>query len=240
MTYDRNLENIIEAQNGNEEAMEKLVKENNGLIWSIVRRFKDRGYEIEDLYQLGAMGFIKSIYKFDLNLDYKLSTYAVPYIVGEIKRFIRDDGPIKVSRSVRELLIKIKEVQKFYENKEGKELTLKEIADELQVEVEEVVYTLTTSKPLESINEEVYDENDKTTLLDKITLNVDEETKVVDKIVLKDMLKTLPDNQKEVIILRYFKGQTQAQVAKILGVSQVQISRLEKRILGNLRESLVS
>lgn len=240
MTYDRNLENIIEAQNGNEEAMEKLVKENNGLIWSIVRRFKDRGYEIEDLYQLGAMGFIKSIYKFDLNLDYKLSTYAVPYIVGEIKRFIRDDGPIKVSRSVRELLIKIKEVQKFYENKEGKELTLKEIADELQVEVEEVVYALTTSKPLESINEEVYDENDKTTLLDKITLNVDEETKVVDKIVLKDMLKTLPDNQKEVIILRYFKGQTQAQVAKILGVSQVQISRLEKRILGNLRESLVS
>ena len=240
MIYDRNIENIIEAQNGNEEAMEALVKENNGLIWSIVKRFKDRGYEAEDLYQLGAMGFIKSIYKFDLNLDYKLSTYAVPYILGEIKRFIRDDGPIKVSRSVREVLIKIKEVQKFYENKEGKELTLKEIADELQVEVEEVVYALTTSKPLESINEEVYDENDKTTLLDKITLNVDEETKVVDKIVLKDMLKTLPDNQKEVIILRYFKGQTQAQVAKILGVSQVQISRLEKRILGNLRESLVS
>ena len=240
MIYDRNIENIIEAQNGNEEAMEALVKENNGLIWSIVKRFKDRGYEAEDLYQLGAMGFIKSIYKFDLNLDYKLSTYAVPYILGEIKRFIRDDGPIKVSRSVRELLIKIKEVQKFYENKEGKELTLKEIADELQVEVEEVVYALTTSKPLESINEEVYDENDKTTLLDKITLNIDEESKVVDKILLKDMLKTLSDNEKEVIILRYFKGQTQNQVAKILGVSQVQVSRLEKRILGNLRELLVS
>ena len=239
MIYDRNIENIIEAQNGNEEAMEKLIKENNGLIWSIVRRFKDRGYEIEDLYQLGAMGFIQSIYKFDLNLDYKLSTYAVPYILGEIKRFIRDDGPIKVSRSVRELLIKIKEVQKFYENKEGKELTLKEIADELQVEVEEVVYALTTSKPLESINEEVYDESDKTTLLDKITINVDEETKVVDKILLKDMLKTLSEKEKEVIILRYFKGQTQTQVAKILGVSQVQISRLEKRILGNLRELLV-
>ncbi len=239
MIYDRNIENIIEAQNGNEEAMEALVKENNGLIWSIVKRFKDRGYEAEDLYQLGAMGFIKSIYKFDLNLDYKLSTYAVPYILGEIKRFIRDDGPIKVSRSVRELLIKIKEVQKFYENKEGKELTLKEIADELQIEVEEVVYALTTSKPLESINEEVYDENDKTTLLDKITLNIDEESKVVDKILLKDMLKTLSDNEKEVIILRYFKGQTQNQVAKILGVSQVQVSRLEKRILGNLRELLV-
>lgn len=239
MIYDKNIENIIEAQNGNEEAMETLVRENNGLIWSIVRRFKDRGYEIEDLYQLGALGFIKSIYKFDLNLDYKLSTYAVPYILGEIKRFIRDDGPIKVSRSVRELLIKIKEVQKFYENKEGKELTLKEIADELQVEVEEVVYALTTSKPLESINEEVYDESDKTTLLDKITINVDEETKVVDKILLKDMLKTLSEKEKEVIILRYFKGQTQTQVAKILGVSQVQISRLEKRILGNLRELLV-
>ena len=239
MIYDKNIENIIEAQNGNEEAMERLVKENNGLIWSIVKRFRDRGYELEDLYQLGAMGFIKSIYKFDLNLDYKLSTYAVPYILGEIKRFIRDDGPIKVSRSIKELLIKIKEVQKFYENKEGKELTLKEIADELQVEVEEVVYALTTSKPLESINEEVYDENDKTTLLDKITLNIDEESKVIDKIVLKDILKMLSDKEKEIIVLRYFKGQTQSQVAKILGVSQVQVSRLEKRILGNLRELLV-
>lgn len=233
--YDKNIQNIIEAQNGNEEAMENLVKENNGLIWSIVKRFKDRGYELEDLYQLGCMGFIKCIHKFDTNLEYKLSTYAVPYILGEIKRFLRDDGPIKVSRSTKELLIKIKEIQRIYLNKEGKELSVKEIAEELNVETEEVVYALTTSRPLESINEEVYEENDRTTLIDKISLNTDEESKVVDKIVLQNILNSLSKEEKDIIILRYFREQTQTQVAKLLGISQVQVSRIEKKILGNLR-----
>lgn len=239
MLYDKNIQNIIEAQNGNEKAMETLVLENNGLIWSIVKRFKDRGYELEDLYQLGCMGFIKCIHKFDTSLEYKLSTYAVPYILGEIKRFIRDDGPIKVSRSTKELVIKIKEVQKFYQNKEGKELSIKEIADELQVETEEVVYALSTSKPLESINEEIYDESDKTTLVDKISLNIDEESRLVDKLLLQNILDSLSKEEKEIIVLRYFKEQTQAKVAKILGISQVQVSRIEKKILGNLKAKLV-
>lgn len=239
MIYNKNIENIIEAQNGNEKAMENLVVENNGLIWSIVKRFKDRGYELEDLYQLGCMGFIKCIYKFDTSLEYKLSTYAVPYILGEIKRFIRDDGPIKVSRSTKELLMKIKEVQRFYQNQEGKELSVKEIAEELKVETEEVVYALTTSKPLESINEEVYDDSEKTTLLDKISLNIDEESKLIDKLVLQNILNSLSKEEREIIVLRYFKEQTQAKVAKVLGISQVQVSRIEKKILGNLREKLV-
>lgn len=239
MIYDKNIENIIEAQNGNEEAMERLVLENNGLIWSIVKRFRDRGYELEDLYQLGCMGFVKCIYKFNTELEYKLSTYAVPYILGEIKRFIRDDGPIKVSRSTKELLMKIKEVQKFYQNKEGKELSVKEIAEELKIETEEVVYALTTSKPLESINEELYDENDKTTLVDKLSLNIDEETKLVDKLVLQNLLNSLPKEEKEIIVLRYFKEQTQSKVAKMLGISQVQVSRIEKKILSRLKEKLV-
>lgn len=239
MIYNKNIENIIEAQNGNEKAMENLVIENNGLIWSIVKRFKDRGYELEDLYQLGCMGFIKCIYKFDTSLEYKLSTYAVPYILGEIKRFIRDDGPIKVSRSTKELLMKIKEVQRFYQNQEGKELSVKEIAEELKVETEEVVYALTTSKPLESINEEVYDDSEKTTLLDKISLNIDEESKLIDKLVLQNILNSLSKEEREIIVLRYFKEQTQAKVAKVLGISQVQVSRIEKKILGNLREKLV-
>ena len=239
MIYNKNIENIIEAQNGNEKAMENLVVENNGLIWSIVKRFKDRGYELEDLYQLGCMGFIKCIYKFDTKLEYKLSTYAVPYILGEIKRFLRDDGPIKVSRSTKELLMKIKEVQRFYQNKEGKELTVKELAEELKVETEDVVYALTTSKPLESINDEVYDENDRTTLVDKISLNIDEESKLIDKLALQNILNSLSKEEKEIIVLRYFKEQTQAKVAKVLGISQVQVSRIEKKILGNLREKLV-
>lgn len=237
--YENTKEKIINAQNGNKEEMAKLIEENNGLIWSIVKRFKDRGYELEDLYQLGCMGFIKCIYKFDTTLEYKLSTYAVPYILGEIKRFIRDDGPIKVSRSTKELLMKIKEVQRFYQNKEGKELSVKEIAEELKVETEDVVYALTTSKPLESINEEVYDENDKTTLVDKISLNIDEESRLVDKLVLQSILNSLSKEEKEIIILRYFKEQTQAKVAKVLGISQVQVSRIEKKILGNLKEKLV-
>ena len=239
MKIDKNIQNIIEAQNGSEEAMENLLKENNGLIWSIVKRFRDRGYEMEDLYQLGCMGFIKCIYKFDTKFEYKLSTYAVPYILGEIKRFIRDDGLIKVSRSTKELLIKIKEIQRMYLNKEGKEMSIKEIAEELNVETEEVVYALTTSKPLESINEEVYDENDRTTLIDKISLNIDEETKLVDKIVLQNVLNSLPKEEKNIIILRYFKEQTQTQVAKMLGISQVQVSRSEKRILENLKSKIV-
>jgi len=238
MIYDKNIENIIEAQNGKEEAMETLIKENNGLIWSIVKRFKDRGYELEDLYQLGCMGFIKCIKKFDTNLEYKLSTYAVPYILGEIKKFLRDDGIIKVSRSTKTLLVKIKEIQKFYQDKEGKELSIKEIAKELKVEVEEVVYALTTSKPLESINEEIYDDNDKTTLGDKISSNIDEESKIVNKIVLNNILDSLSKEEREIIILRYFREQTQTQVAKLLGVSQVQVSRIEKRILGNMKAKL--
>lgn len=239
MVYDKNIENIIEAQNGNKEAMEKLIVENNGLIWSIVKRFKDRGYELEDLYQIGSMGFIKCIYKFDTSLEYKLSTYAVPYILGEIKRFIRDDGPIKVSRSTKELLIKIKEIQKFYQNKEGKELTVNEIAEELKVEKEDVVYALTTTKPLESINEEIYDDSDKTTLIDKISLNTNEEAKIIDKLVLENMINSLSKDEKTIILLRYFKDQTQSQVAKILGLSQVQVSRIEKKILGRFKSKLV-
>lgn len=238
MVYNKNIENIIEAQNGNEKAMEDLIVENNGLIWSIVKRFRDRGYELEDLYQLGCMGFIKCIQKFDTSLEYKLSTYAVPYILGEIKKFLRDDGLIKVSRSTKTLLVKIKEVQKFYQDKEGKELTIKEIADELKVEVEEVVYALTTSKPLESINEEIYEENDRTTLGDKLSSNVDEESEIVNKIILKNIMETLTKEEREIIILRYFKEQTQSQVAKLLGVSQVQVSRIEKKILSNLRAKL--
>lgn len=237
--YENNIQNIVKAQNGNSEAMQELLEANSGLIWSIVKRFKDRGHELDDLYQIGCMGFIKSIQRFDMNYDVKLSTYAVPYILGEIKRFIRDDGPIKVSRSVKELVIKIRNIQKEYMDNTGKEITINEISDILKVSVEQVAFALTSIKPLESINEEVYDENSKTKLIDQISTNKDEANTIVTKLTLRKILDDLQPREKEIIMLRYYKDQTQSQVAKILGITQVQVSRLEKKILTEMREKML-
>ena len=149
--YENTTEKILNAQNGNQDEMAKLIEENNGLIWSIVKRFSGRGYEPEDLYQIGAMGFIKAIKRFDTSFEVRLSTYAVPYILGEIKRFIRDDGPIKISRSIKELNVKIIELQKEYFNKYGKEITLEEISRELKISKEEITMALDSTRPVDSI-----------------------------------------------------------------------------------------
>lgn len=230
---------IVEAQNGNEEEMANLVKNNSGLIWSIVRRFKDRGHELEDLYQIGCIGFIKSIKRFNIQYEVKLSTYAVPYILGEIKRFIRDDGTIKVSRSIKELIIKIRDIQKHYLDKEGKEINVNDIAKELKVDKEEIAFALASTKPIESTNEELYEENGKIKLIDQISSGKDEEATIVNNLVLKNLINALNEKERKIILLRYFKEQTQSQVAKILGVTQVQISRIEKRILDEMRRSIV-
>ena len=238
--YEDNIKNIKKAQNGDNDAMEVLIKQNSGLVWSIVKKFKDRGHDFEDLYQIGCIGLIKCIKKFNTTLDFKLSTYAVPYILGEIKRYIRDDGTIKVSRSIKELLTKINEIQRFSIEKRGKELTVKEIAKELNIDTEEVVYALTAIKPIDSINEEVYDGNSKTTLVDMIKSNLDEETAVVNKMTIEMLLNSLSNEERKIIVLRYYKEQTQSQVAKVLGINQVQVSRMEKRILNNLKKILAS
>ena len=163
--YDNQISDIVEAQEGNKMALEKLILNNKGLIWSIVKRFKDRGYEIEDLYQIAVMGFIKSIKKFDTSFDVKLSTYAVPYILGEVKRYIQTDGPIKVSRSIKELLYKISEIQKEY-LKKGREVTIEEISKEVKLPKEEIVIALESKRPVNSIYESE-DENDME-LIEKI------------------------------------------------------------------------
>lgn len=223
--------------------MEKLINENNGLIWSIVRRFNGRGYELDDLYQIGCIGFIKSIKRFDTNFEVKLSTYAVPYMIGEIKRFIRDDGPIKVSRSLKELGIKIKELQKEYIIKEGREITLEEISKELKVEKEEIALALDATAHVESIENATYT-NNKTgntiSLIEQISNNKDEEELIANKLTIKELIKGLEKRDKEVIMLRYYKEKTQAQVAKILGITQVQVSRIERKILNNMRLKLSS
>ena len=238
MLYENNTKDIVEAQNGNEEKMTKLIESNNGLIWSIVKRFNLRGYELEDLYQIGVIGFIKSIKRFDVSFDVKLSTYAVPYILGEIKRFIRDDGSIKVSRSIKELVCKIKELQERF-LKEGKEISINEIAKNLNISKEEVTVALDSLNPVISIYEQTNSNDEKgVSIIDKLKNNTDEAELITNKIVIQEMIDKLNDREKQIILLRYFKNNTQSQVAKIIGISQVQVSRIEKKILENMKQKI--
>lgn len=241
--YENNIENIIEAQNGSKEKMQQLIEENNGLIWSIVKRFNGRGYETEDLYQIGCMGFIKSIKRFDASFDVKLSTYAVPYILGEIKKFIRDDGPIKVSRSLKELNCKIGELQNEYISKKGREITLNEIVQKLKVPKEEIIAALDSKRPVDSIETATYRDakTDNTiNLIEKISSGKDEQNTVVNKIVISELIKDLNQRERQIIMLRYYKEKTQMQVSEILGISQVQVSRIERKILNSMKEKIVS
>lgn len=239
MLYENNVEDIIKAQNGDDEAMSKMVENNNGLIWSIVKRFKDRGYELEDLYQIGAIGFIKSIKKFDTSYEVKLSTYAVPYIIGEIKRFIRDDGSIKVSRGLKELATKIRDVQERYMRQKGKEITITEIAKELKTTKEEIAIALDSLNPTVSIYDKVYsDEEGGIGFIDKISSGVDESEQIANRISIKNLIENLEEREKKIILLRYYKNKTQMEVAKILGISQVQVSRIEKKVLSSMKLKL--
>ena len=239
MVYENNIKDIQDAQNGNQEMMEKLIDANNGLIWSIVKRFDGRGYESQDLYQIGAIGLIKSIKRFDITYNVKLSTYAVPYILGEIKRFIRDDGSVKVSRSIKELAMKVKDIQNKFLRENGKEATIQEISKELKVSTEEIVQALDSLKPTISIYEDNYsDDSGKICFLDALSTNIDEQEQITNKITIKNMVENLEEREKEIIMLRYYKNKTQTDVAKILGISQVQVSRIEKKILSFMKQKI--
>jgi len=230
------VEDIVENCNNNE--IETLVSENTGLIWSIVNRFKNRGYEVEDLYQIGAIGLIKAIKKFDESYGVKLSTYAVPYIIGEIKIFLRDDGIVKVSRSLKELNYKIKMLENKYES-ENKKITIEEMEKELKVQREDIILAQNLSNNVESINEASFEngdnEKEERILINK---NDNQEKDIIEKIMLKDALKNLEEREREIIILRYFKENTQSEVAKKYGMSQVQISRIERKILEKMRKDI--
>ena len=228
---------IQRAQMGDNAAKEQLLQENNGLIWSVVRRFYGRG-EQEDLYQLGAIGLLKCIEKFDFNFDVKFSTYAVPMIMGEIKRFLRDDGTIKVSRSLKELAYRAKKIQEKVLQEENREMSLQEIATLLEVEKEELVLALESGREIESI----YSQNggDKETplqLIDKLT-DASENERMMERISLMEALDHLEMKERQIITMRYFQDRTQSDVAKQIGISQVQVSRIEKRILSQMREVL--
>ena len=238
--YEIDSEEIIKPQNNDEEAMTKIIKTNSGLIWSIVKRFLGRGYDKEELEQIAYIGFIKAIKRFDTTLEFKLSTYAVPYIIGEIKRFIRDDGAIKVSRSIKELSAKIGQIQKEYITKKGEEITVEELARELKVEKEEIVVALESQRTVESIDKNVYDDENGESKISKISNQKDETTILLNKLCVEELINNLETRDKKIILLRYYKRKTQTEVAKMLGITQVQVSRLEKRILSEMKEKIVS
>ena len=237
--FNNDLRDIIKAQNGNEDIMEQLIEKNKGLIWSIIRRFKDRGVETDDLYQIGVLGFIKSIKKFDTTFDVKLSTYAVPYIMGEVKRHIRDDGPIKISRSIKDLGKKAMEIQREHLRKTGQDISIVEVAKKLRVSKEEIAFALDSFNPVESIYNSTTDQEDGPTLIVTISSNIDEQSEIVNKLSLEQLIENLNGEEKQIIMLRYYKGRTQSEVAKILKTSQVQISRIEKRILEKMKVKLI-
>ncbi len=188
------------------------------------------------------MGFIKSIKRFDLSFDVKLSTYAVPYMIGEIKRYIRDDGPVKVSRSIKELSIKIKELQKDFFYKKGEEISINQIAKELKAAKEDIALAMESSNTVESIEGSNYTnqkDGNSISLLETLSNNQNEEEIITNKLVVKQLIENLEERDKEVILLRFYKEKTQAQVAKILGITQVQVSRIERKILGNMKNKLI-
>lgn len=236
--YNKNIKNIKFAQNGNHEAMEQLVKTNSGLIWNIIKRFSGRGYELDDLYQIGAIGLIKAIKRFDTNLDLQLSTYAVPYILGEIKRFIRDDGIIKVSRQTKELNIKIRMLQQEYISKYGKEITVSQLSELLNISKEEIAAAIESAVIVDSIDSSNNSSDDNRALIDKIINTKDEYNMLINRLDIKTAINGLNEREKEIILLRYYKEKTQSQVGKILGITQVQVSRIEKKVLEKMKRKM--
>lgn len=227
---------IQKAHQGDKSARDRLVTENTGLVWSIVRRFAGRGYELEDLFQIGSIGLMKAIDKFDTDFDVKFSTYAVPMIAGEIRRFMRDDGMIKVSRSVKELGFKAKTVREELTGKLGREPTIEEIAEKIGVSREEVAACVEAGAEVESLYKPLGNHGDKELLLmDRLEEEHNSHEELLNHMVLKELLESLSDQQREIILRRYFYSQTQTQVAQALHISQVQVSRLEKRILKEMR-----
>lgn len=233
--HETTIEEILEAQSGNQEMLNDIVEYNSRLIWSIVKRFKNNKYETDDLFQIGAMGLVKSIKRFDNQYNVKLSTFAVPYIIGEIKKYLRDDGMVKVSRSLKELNIKIEMLRKQYE-KLGKELSINEIEKELKESKENILLALEANKEIKSIDEEFEDSNENI-LFNKVKVESYEED-TIKKIILKQELEKLDEKERNIIILRYFYNKTQSQIASQYGISQVQVSRIEKRVLLKMRENI--
>ena len=230
---------IERSHAGDKEAREVLIEKNLGLVHHIVKRYLNRGVDAEDLFQIGCIGLMKAIDKFDLTFEVKFSTYAVPMISGEIKRFLRDDGLVKVSRTLKENGWKIKKVREQFQHENGREPTLQEVAEMTDMSVEDVVMAMDAGAEVESIYRSIYQsDGNEIYLADQIASKSNEKEQLLNHMLLGQLLSELEGDEKELISLRYFQGKTQVDVAERLGISQVQVSRLEKRILHRMREKV--
>ncbi len=231
---------IERVREGDKQAENIMVEENMGLVYSIVRRFQNRGYETEDLTQIGAIGLIKAVKKFNPEFNVQFSTYAVPMITGEIKRFLRDDGAIKISRTLKENAMKGWRSEEALRRRLNREPTIHEISKECGIDAESLIEAFEAATPPESIYENIYDNGEKKIHLLDIIAGEEIEDGIINKVMIDDILKRLTPREKEIILLRYFKGKTQSEIAKIIGVSQVQISRIEKKAIERIRGSVRS
>ncbi len=236
MKEDRTLVLIERAQNGDKTARDTLFEENIGLIWSVAKRFRNRGVEMEDLFQIGSIGLLKAVERFNLDYDVKFSTYAVPMIAGEIKRFLRDDGMIRVSRSLKEISYKAYAVRERLEKELNREPTVEEIAQAAGVSVEDLLMATEAAAEIESLQKVIYQgDGAEISLQDKLPERENAQEQALDRLFLEEILQYLEPDERKLIYMRYFRNMTQTQVAKKLGVSQVQVSRMEKKILKIMR-----
>ena len=237
LSHEETLKLISMAQKGDEQAKQKLVNENSPLIKSIIKRFVGKGIEYDDLFQLGALGFVKAINNFQTEYNVKFSTYVVPMIIGEIKRFMRDDGAIKVSRTIKSLNLQINKFVESYVKEHGEKPSIETIAKNFDLPCQEIVFAMDSAKMPISLYTPFEEEEDKSLLVvDRFAQNNQEE--LFDNIFLRDTLKNLNARDKKIILLRYFRDKTQSEIAKELGISQVQVSRLETKIIERIRERI--
>ena len=236
---DHTLALIGRSHQGDKEARDTLFKENTGLIYSVAKRFLGRGVEMEDLFQIGSIGLLKAVDHFDPSYEVRFSTYAVPMIVGEIKRFLRDDGILKVSRSLKENCGRIYQAEEKLEKELGREPGLDEIAAEVELSLEEVILALESTAEVESLHKTIYQgDGNEISLMDRLPEKENGQEQALDRIFLDEMLQSLDARERQLIGMRYFQNRTQTEIAAELGVSQVQVSRMEKRILKKLKEKI--
>lgn len=237
--YEDNLELIQQFQNGDKYALEVVIELNLPLVSAISKKFLNRGYEYEDIFQIGSMGLVKAVNNFDSKYNVKFSTYAVPMIMGEIKRFLRDDGIIKVSRSVKNVARKLHYDKEALTKKLDRDPTIEELSTYSGISTEDIVYALGSATGMQYLYDVIHqDDGSPVLLIDKLSENYDEDNEVIDKLALKEALGYLDQKSRQIIMLRYFNDKTQVQVAKMLGISQVQVSRIEKRVLKIMKERL--
>ncbi|MDD7218405.1 MAG: SigF/SigG family RNA polymerase sporulation sigma factor [Clostridia bacterium] len=227
---------IGRSQQGDKEARDTLFEENVGLIYSVAKRFLGRGVEMDDLFQIGSIGLLKAVDHFDVSYDVRFSTYAVPMIAGEIKRYLRDDGMLKVSRSLKENCVRIYKAREKLERKLGREPTLEEISVHTGIPVEELVMSMESGAEVESLHKTIYQgEGNEISLMDKLPENKNGQEDALNRIFLDEMLDSLSARERKLIYMRYFQDKTQTEIAEEMGISQVQVSRMEKRILKELK-----